>query len=114
MAGANLVVRFALELCLLGSLAWWGAETGGPALAIAAPVAAAGAWGAFVSPKARVALRPVGRAAVEAALFGGAALALADLGHAALAVALAVAALVSGTLERTLAPPAWAAGRSGR
>lgn len=109
-AGANLAVRFALELCLLGVAAWWGAARGGVSLAVAAPLVVAAAWGAFVSPKARVRLGEAGRAAVEAALFLGGTLALVDLGHPALGVALGAAALVSGVLERVLTQPDWAQG----
>lgn len=112
LASANLAVRFALELCLLAVAAWWGAETGGIALAVVAPVAVAAAWGVFVSPKARVRVGEAGRALVEAALFLAGALALLDLGHPALAAAFAAAALVSGTLDRTLTPPAWVNGGS--
>lgn len=111
MAGANLVVRFGLELCLLGVAAWWGAERGGVPLAVAAPVLVAVAWGLFVSPKARVRVGEAGRAAVEAALFAGGALAVVDLGHAALGAAFALGALVSGVLERVLPQPLWVNGR---
>lgn len=112
LASANLAVRFALELCLFAVAAWWGADTGGIALAVAVPLAVAVVWGVFVSPKARVRVGEVGRALIEAALFLAGAVALLDLGHPALAAAFAAAALVSGTLDRTLTPPAWVNGGS--
>ena len=52
----NDVVRFCLELASLAGLAVWGWRTGptgvNVVLAIAAPLAAAALWGAFVAPKA--------------------------------------------------------------
>jgi len=56
LRAANDVLRFALELASLAGLAVWGWGTGptglNVVLAIAAPLAAAALWGAFVAPKA--------------------------------------------------------------
>ena len=54
--GANLALRFLLELCALVALAYWGFETGSGAIAkfalgIGAPLVAAVVWGAFVAPR---------------------------------------------------------------
>ncbi len=59
--GANLALRFLLELCALVALGYWGFKTGGGLMAkiglgIGAPLAAAVVWGVFVSPQARVQL----------------------------------------------------------
>jgi len=56
--GANLALRFLLELCALGH---WGCKTGGGAVAkitlgIGAPLVTAIVWGTFLSPRAAFAL----------------------------------------------------------
>jgi hypothetical protein len=93
---ANLALRFALELCALWALGYWGAHVAASpvvrvALAIAAPLAAAVAWGAVVAPKARLRAPAGVRLAVELAIFGGATLALAGAGRSRWAVWFAVA-----------------------
>lgn len=102
MKAANLVVRFLLELCALGALAWWGAATGSTTiasvlLAVAAPLVAAVAWGVFVSPKARIKL-PVVRWVVELAVFLCAAAGLVAIDHPRLALVLLAAYAVNRTL----------------
>lgn len=107
LGNANLALRFALELAALVSLA-----VGGYALdaarplrvlaAIALPVVAATTWGMFVSPKARVALSPPGRLAVEALVFLAAATALFAAGHPRLAGGLLVTATISRLLKSIL------------
>lgn len=91
-----LVVRFACELSMLGVLAWWGSQAvGGPGrwlLAIAAPTAAAAAWGTFVAPKARHPVPIPVRLLVELVVFGAAVAALVALDHPGLATLLGVAA----------------------
>jgi hypothetical protein len=94
----NAFLRFALELTALAVLAIWGWRTGGIALAIALPLLAALAWGAFVAPKARWYLPLGGRLAVEALIFGGATVALISLGYPVLAVNLAVLASANSIL----------------
>jgi hypothetical protein len=58
LRGANLAVRFALELCALAIAAYWGWETATGALrvvlALAAPVAVIVVWGLFVAPKRKI------------------------------------------------------------
>jgi hypothetical protein len=56
-------------------------------------------WALFVSPKARVELPRPARFAIELAVFGAAAVALAAAGQRTLAIAFAVIAAVSGTLN---------------
>jgi hypothetical protein len=56
--GANLALRFLLELCALGALGYWGFKTGGGLIAkiglgIGAPLVAAVVWGTFVSLRRR-------------------------------------------------------------
>jgi len=97
MSPANLALRFLLELALLAALGLWGARAGATGLlsailAVAAPLAAAILWGAFVSPKARFLIGWQARLGVEIALFGAAIAGLAVSGFPKLAVALAAAA----------------------
>ncbi|MCA9764039.1 MAG: YrdB family protein [Gemmatimonadetes bacterium] len=54
----NLAIRFLLELCGLGLLAYWGVQVGANALlkvvlGVGVPLMAAVFWASFVSPKAR-------------------------------------------------------------
>jgi hypothetical protein len=96
MAPANLVLRFLLELCALAALGYGGAHLRAPfaarvAVALAAPLAAALAWGAVVSPKARVRAPAPVRLLVEVAVFGAGVWALHAAGRARLAGALAAA-----------------------
>jgi hypothetical protein len=99
---ANLAVRFLLELSALAALGYWGAQTGGSlalriALAIAAPVAAAVVWGTYGAPAAPLRLRRPGRLALEAVIFGLAALGLAA-GHPHLAITFLTAVLANDLL----------------
>ena len=99
MKATNLAVRFVLELCALAALCYWGAQAGDStparvALAVLAPLAAATAWGVFVSPKRRVDIAVV-RWVVELSVFGCAASGLLASGHSGLALALAVAYAVN-------------------
>lgn len=92
--GANLGLRFLLELCLLGALGYWGAQIGpGPlgkvALGLGAPLLLAVVWGTFMSPKARVPLPTTAHLLAESALFGLGVAALAA-GQSRLALALAL------------------------
>ncbi|WP_119353363.1 DUF2568 domain-containing protein [Azohydromonas sediminis] len=95
----NLTLRFLLELAALAALSVWGARTGATpftavVLAVAAPLAAALLWGAFVSPKAWIAARWPVRLGVELVVFGAAVAGLAATGRRELAAALAAGVLV--------------------
>ena len=88
-------VRFCLELASLAGLAVWGWKTGpdgvNVVLAIAAPVAAAVLWGAFVAPKARWPQADPSRLLLELAVFGGGTLAFAAAGLETSAVVVGIA-----------------------
>ena len=103
----TLLVRFLLELCLLGALAWWGFETGDGAaahalLGVGVPVAAAVVWGLFIAPKAR---HPVPLAVwigLQVVLFGAAALGLAAVASTALAVLFVIVVVLHGAAMAAL------------
>jgi hypothetical protein len=100
---ANLLVRFLLELCMLGSLGYWGFQTSSGVLVkillgLGAPLVAAVVWGTFVSPKAAIPLSAPVWILVQVGIFGAAMAALAASGRTALAWALGVAAIANGVL----------------
>ena len=103
MRGANLVLRFILELSALAATTYWGfANASGLTqwvLGRGAPAAVAVVWGLFVSPKAKIEFPHPARFSIELLVFAAAALALAAADQPMLAVILAVLALVSGTLN---------------
>ena len=77
----NLLVRFLLELCMLGAVGYWGFRTGSSwamkiILGIGLPLLIAVIWGMFVSPKATYPSNGLTRLSVELILFGSGALAL--------------------------------------
>ena len=100
LKGANLALRFALELTALAAVGWWGWDVGGPLLALAAVAAVVVVWGAFVAPKRRFDLALPIRLAIELAVWLAAGAALYGVGHTALAVAFVVLAVVSGALNQ--------------
>jgi hypothetical protein len=98
----TLLVRFLLELCLLAALGWWGFETGGWALGLGAPLAAAVVWGMFIAPKAR---HPVPLAVwigLQVILFGAAALGLAAVASTSLALVFAAVVVLHGAAMAAL------------
>ena len=102
MKEANLALRFLLELGLLAALAAWGFGLGGAlgvVAGLAAPVAAAAAWGLLIAPKAPNRLVDPWRLLVEIVLFGLAVVALAAAGYVNLAAVLAVAVVLSEALS---------------
>jgi phosphatidylserine synthase len=103
----TLLVRFLLELCMLGALAYWGFETGdGPAaqalLGVGVPVAAAVVWGMFIAPKARHPVPTAVWIGLQAILFGAAALGLAAVAPAPLAVLFVIAVVLHGAAMAAL------------
>ena len=101
--GANLALRFLLELCLLAAVSYWGSQSGSNAvvdvvLAIAAPVAVGVVWGVFLAPKASRRLPLPGRWLLELAVLGLAVAALAAAGSPLLGAILAAAALLNALL----------------
>ena len=100
LAAVNLALRFALELAALAALAYWGFHTGRSLLAdlvlgLGAPILAAVVWGVFAAPKSARRLRGGPLLAVQLAVFGAGAVALAATGQVGLAVAFAVLVVVN-------------------
>ena len=101
--GANLALRFLLELAVLAALAFWGFQLHGPAVVrvlagLGAPLTAAVVWGAFASPRAAVALPPGATLAVQAAVLAAGVVALVHTGKPVVAALLAVLAVLNGAL----------------
>jgi Protein of unknown function (DUF2568) len=92
---ANLGVRFALELCMLAAIGYWGFHSHGGAtawlLGLGAPTAAAVVWGAVVAPKPAVRAPDPARPVAELVLVAAATAGLAAAGRHLLAVAFAAA-----------------------
>ena len=96
----NAALRFGLELCMLGALAYWGYRRQDPilrwVLMIGAPLAAVAIWGVFAVPgdpsrSGNTVIATAGwiRLAIELALFGSAVAALYRADAKTLSVALA-------------------------
>jgi hypothetical protein len=107
LAVANLALRFGLELGGLAAFAYWAWATRTGALrlvlVVAVPLAVAALWAGFRVPDdggdpVVTAVRGTDRLALEAVVFGAAALALWDAGQSTLAVGFAVAVLVHNLL----------------
>ena len=97
MRATALGIRFALELCVLASLAASAAHLAVPILGqallgIVFCAAGAAVWGTFLSPKRKYEIGPAGRLVLEAGFFVGAGLILDNLGWPTLAIALVVVA----------------------
>jgi Protein of unknown function (DUF2568) len=98
--GANLALRFLLELCALG---YWGFKTGSGLIAkiglgIGAPLVAAVVWGTFVSPQAPVELPGLIVLLLQVLVFGLAAAALVATDHRTLALVFVVIVVVNAIL----------------
>jgi len=101
--GANLALRFLLELCALVALGYWGFKTGSGTLAkialgIGTPLVAAVVWGVFVAPRAPVELPGALVLLLQVLVFGSAAAGLAATGHRTLALVFAVVVLINAIL----------------
>jgi hypothetical protein len=86
LKGANLALRFLLELSALAALCYWGFKTGTGTiskvvLGIGAPLATAVLWSTFVAPAAPVSSPGALRFLLELAVFGVAAAALYSAGR---------------------------------
>jgi hypothetical protein len=94
IAGANLLLKFLLELAALAAFAYWGGTVGDGAVsvlvAIAAPALAAALWGTFAAPRARRRLRLAYRVPFELAVFALAVAALFAVGAPVVAIVLAL------------------------
>jgi hypothetical protein len=101
--GANLTLRFLLELCALGALGYWGFKTGGGLIAkvglgIGAPLIAAVVWGTFLSPQAPVRLSWLLVLILQALVFGSAAAGLVTTSHRTLALVFVVLVAINAVL----------------
>ncbi len=101
--GANLLLRFLLELCALGAVGYWGFKTGGGMVAkiglgIGAPLVVAVVWAVFVSPQAPVRLPLLLSLLLQVVIFGLAAAALAASGHRNLAWAFVAVITINAVL----------------
>jgi hypothetical protein len=97
MRAIALGIRFALELCVLASLAALAAHLAVPVLGqvllgIVFCATGAAVWGMFRSPKRKYEIGLAGRLVLEAGFFVGAGLILDNVGWPALAIALVVVA----------------------
>ena len=103
MRGANLVLRFLLEMSALVAVSYWGFATASGftqwVLGLGAPALVAVVWGLFVAPKRKVDLPKPARFAIELLVFAAAAFALVAADQPLLGIVLAAAELVSGTLN---------------
>ncbi len=103
MRGANLVLRFLLELSALAATAYWGFSTASGVtqwvLGLGAPALVGVVWGLFVSPKAKVELPRPSQFAIELLVFSAAAVALVAADQPVLGIVLGGLELVSGTLN---------------
>ena len=113
MAGAraaNDVLRVCLELSSLAGLAVWGWRTGPTGvnlvLAVAAPLAAAALWGAFVAPRAPRHPRDPWRLLLEVAVFGCGTLAFAAAGLETVGIVLGLAVVLHLAATFLLGPRA--------
>jgi len=102
--GPNDILRFLLELFAFFSLGLWGFAAWplpwpGVLVGVLAPAFAILVWALFRSPKAVFRLDPFGKAVVEIAVFGAAALAWWDLGLPVVGVVFAIVATASGIIS---------------
>jgi hypothetical protein len=101
--GANLALRFLLELCALVALGYWGLKTGSGtiakiALGIGAPLVAAVVWGVFVAPRAPVELPGFVVLLLQVLVFGSAAAGRVATAHRTLALAFGVLVVINAIL----------------
>jgi hypothetical protein len=101
--GANLALRFLVELAVLAALASWGFGLHGPVsvrvvAGVGAPLSAAVVWGLFASPRAALPLPAAAVLMVQVVVLVAAVLALVQAGKPALAGVLAVVAVGNGAL----------------
>jgi hypothetical protein len=99
----NDVVRFVVELFAFFSFGFWGFVAWplpwNIAFGIATPLFAVLVWALFRSPKAVVRLDSFGKALIEIAIMGAAALVWLTLGQWIIALVFGVVATVSGVIQ---------------
>ena len=101
--GANLALRFLLELCALGALGYWGFKSGNGtitkiALGVGAPLVAVVIWGTFVSPQAPMQLPGPLSLILQVLVFGSAAAGLMATGHRTLAMVFVMIVVINAVL----------------
>ena len=99
LEGINAAFRFALEICALAALGYWGFQISDSPmewlLGLGAPLAFALLWGAFIAPKAPMRMSDPARLLLEVMLFTVAAAALVAAGLIVLATIFAAAIAVN-------------------
>jgi hypothetical protein len=103
---ANAAFRFALEVCALAAIGYWGFSSADGLMAfvrgIGVPLLMVAVWGTFGAPGAPLrAARPI-RLVLLVVIYGWAVAALASTGQVVLAAALGVAAVVNTALLAAL------------
>src|SRR3954469_4011451 len=103
----TLLGRFLRELCMLGSLGYWGFKTGDGAatkalLGVGAPLLAAVVWGLFIAPKATIEVPKPAWIGLQVIVFGAAALALAAVAPQHLATFFVLAVVLDGAAMAVL------------
>ena len=98
LRAANLGLRFLLELALLAAVSYWGLQAQGAVVAVVMPLVFAAVWGAFLSPKAKVALPRPARLALEVVVFALGAAGLFAAGATTLGIAFAAVVVVNEAL----------------
>jgi hypothetical protein len=98
--GANIALRFLLELWILAALGYWGFQTGRGtiiriSLGLGAPLLAAVFWGVFIAPGSDMQVSEPLRLALEVVVFGSAAAVLYATNHARLAWALVAIGVIN-------------------
>ncbi|QTL52444.1 YrdB family protein (plasmid) [Priestia aryabhattai] len=96
------MLRFSLELFALGSLAYWGSQTGKGSmrvlLAIGSPLIVAVVWGVFGSPRSHVQLSTSMHMLLELLVFGLPSVALYTSGKHSLAIIYITVAIINRIL----------------
>jgi Protein of unknown function (DUF2568) len=107
LKAVNLAIRFALELCAIAALFYWGTQTGDGLVSWLLALVAAGlfvlVWGTLLAPRAPRRLSMRARIPLELVLFGLAGLALALAGPSWLGIAFVVGAYANIAIVYALA-----------
>jgi len=102
LKGANLGVKFLLELAAIAAFAYWGASLDGVLVSvtvgIAAPVSFVALWGLFAAPRSARRLPTGARVPFELSVFALAATALLAVEWTAVAIAFAAVVIVNAVL----------------
>jgi hypothetical protein len=103
LEGANLALRFLLELAALAAVGYWGWKTGSgatrPLLAVASVSSVVVVWALFIRPHPTVKLAGPLRLLLEFAVWTAAGAALYATGNPRLGIAFVAVAFASGALN---------------